>query len=300
MLFTNVKRLPVLDDRSVIDMLKDLGVEIVFTDFKYKTPKGYFGMFQNQFYEFSVLEYIVKNNSKLKDTYLILDSDCIFLKPAAELFEAGEKNNGFLSFEDDCTTDLVIHGLSRKDMKVLYEKLLDKKIDHIPGYHLGEFFLANVKNINVIFSDFLDVWAKMHTLFINGQPKFNEEAQTLSFIYYKNGLKASKSLKLMKRIWTNPVFYRNVEKSDLDLVVWHLPSEKTFGLTDLYRIIIDRLPGYGFSLSPRQYTNMVSKILGVPFLSPLMKIKYYLKSYYRALTKRAKKVLFTGSLLQSA
>ena len=67
LLFTNVKQLPVLDGRSVVDMLTDLGVEIVFTDFKYKTPKGYFGMFQNQFYEFSILEYIVKNNLKSKE-----------------------------------------------------------------------------------------------------------------------------------------------------------------------------------------------------------------------------------------
>ena len=104
----------------------------------------------------------------------------------------------------------------------------------------------------------------------------------------------------MKRIWTNPVFYRNVEESDLDLVIWHLPSEKTYGLTDLYRIIIDMLPGYGFSLSPWEYTNIVSKILGVPFLPPLMKSKYYLLSYYRAITKRAKKVLSAGSQLQSA
>ena len=49
---------------------------------------------------------------------MILDSDCIFLKPAQQLFDQA-KEKGFLSFEDDCTTDLVIHGLSRKDMKTL-------------------------------------------------------------------------------------------------------------------------------------------------------------------------------------
>ncbi|MBC7915841.1 MAG: hypothetical protein H7Y07_17160, partial [Pyrinomonadaceae bacterium] len=140
LLFTNVKHLPEVDGKKVSRMLKDLQVEIVYTDFKYKTPKGYFEMFQNQFYEFSILEYIVQNNQKMEDNYLILDSDCIFTRAANELFaEAGE--TGFLSFEDDCTTDLVIHGLSRKDMKLVYEDLLKETVNEIPGYHLGEFFL---------------------------------------------------------------------------------------------------------------------------------------------------------------
>ncbi len=299
LLFTNVKLLPFLDDRNVVDMLEHLQVEVVYTDFKYKTPKGYFGMFQNQFYEFSILEYISKNNNNPADTYMILDSDCIFLKPAAALFEAGEKNNGFLSFEDDCTTDLVIHGLSRKDMKVLYQSLLRKPIDTIPGYHLGEFFLANVKNIQIIFSEFLIVWAKMLVRFSLNLPKFNEEAQTLSYIYYKNGFKASLSRSLMKRIWTNPVFYRNVDESDMELVVWHLPSEKTYGLTDLYRMIINMLPDYGLNLTSHEYTNMTSKTLGIPYLSPLMKIKYYSSSYYRAISKRARKAPFISKLLES-
>jgi hypothetical protein len=297
-LYTNVKQLPVVDGKKVSDMLADLQVETVFTDFKYKTPKGYFQMFQNQFYEFSILEYITKSSQQPDDMYLILDSDCIFIKPAQELFEnAGTQ--GFLSFEDDCTTELIIHGLSRRDMKVLYEALLGKEINEIPGYHLGEFFLANTKNINTIFEGFLTLWPEMLKRYELGLPKFNEEAQTLSYLYYKNGFKASPSRALMKRIWTNPVFYRNVEKSDVNLVVWHLPSEKTFGLADLYDHLINRSPGFGLELSNDEYMHYVTKILGVPYLSPFMRMKYYSLSYYRALHKRAKKAPIVGKLLQN-
>src|ERR1700712_1581612 len=86
-LFTNVRLLPVIDGKSVAGMLVELAVDVVVTDFKYKTPKGYFGMFQNQFYEFSILEYIANNHKDPDDQYLVMDSDCIFLKPAARLFE---------------------------------------------------------------------------------------------------------------------------------------------------------------------------------------------------------------------
>lgn len=69
LLFTNVKQIPVVDGKDVKHLLDDLDVEIIFTDFKYKTPKGYFEMFQNQFYEFSILEYITKNYTNPNDLF---------------------------------------------------------------------------------------------------------------------------------------------------------------------------------------------------------------------------------------
>jgi hypothetical protein len=272
LLFTNVNVLPEVDGKSVQKMLEDLGVEVIFTDFKYKTPKGYFNLFQNQFYEFSILEYIVKNNQNQDDQYLILDSDCIFTKPAEELFTEAVANNGFISFEDACTTELVIHGLSRIDMKDLYEELSGRPVYEIPGYHLGEFFLASVKNINIIFSGFLELWPELMRRYEAGLPKFNEEAQTLSYLYYKNGFKASPRTDLLKRIWTNPVFYRNVEKTDPDVTIWHLPSEKTYGLARLYQILVNTSPDYGFSLPDDIYLETLKSTLGIPYLTLPMRI----------------------------
>lgn len=288
-LFSNTRTLPSLDGVDVEKVLKDLDVEIIYTDFNYKTPKGYFNLFQNQFYEFSILEYIVENNSNPEDRYLILDSDCIFTKSVDSLFiHAGPK--GFVSFEDDCSTDLVIHGLSRKDMKVLYEDLLDQKIDIIPGYHLGEFFLASVKNIRTIFKDFKLLWPDLLRRNTEGLPKFNEEAQTLSFIYYKNNFEASIHKTYLKRIWTNPVFYRNVAQSDVDVAIWHLPSEKTYGLSTLYEFLINEEPNYGLQLPNDTYLKQIKSHLGIPRLSTSKFLKYYFYSYYRALNKRVKKV----------
>lgn len=296
--FTNVRELPVVDGRNTADILCDLNVEVVYTNFRYRTPKGYFGMFQNQFYEFSILEYIVGHNTRQGDQYLILDSDCIFLHPVDSLFKEAEVQ-GFMSFEDDCTTDLVIHGLSRRDMKALYEDLLQRPVSEIPGYHLGEFFLASVSNINLIFADFLVLWPELLRRFGAGQPKFNEEAHTLSYIYYKNGLLASPKRTIMKRIWTNPVFYRNVEKTDPDLAIWHLPSEKTYGLADLYEVIVRDSPDYSLSLDDAAYRQTVQAKLGIPNLTLSRRLKYYVLSYSRALTKRIRKVPVVRQLAAS-
>ncbi|MET4082564.1 hypothetical protein ABIB40_002524 [Pedobacter sp. UYP30] len=286
-LFSNTKSMPLLNGRWVAESLAELDVEIIFTDFNYKTPKGYFNLFQNQFFEFSILEYIVNNNKHLEDQYLILDSDCIFTQSVQPLFRAAAPK-GFISLEDDCTTDLVIHGLSRKDMKMLYEELLGRNIDDIPGYHLGEFFMASVKNIGVIYADFKLLWPKMLTRFENKQPKFNEEAQTLSFIYYKNNFESSKSKTFLKRIWTNPVFYRNVENTDVNVAIWHLPAEKTYGLASLYQELIVNKEHFGLKIPHNIYMAKLKQLLGVPFLNLRGYTKYYMLSYYRALSKRTK------------
>jgi len=290
LLFTNVNTLPMVDGKSVQGMLNDLDVEVIFTDFKYKTPKGYFNLFQNQFYEFSILEYLVSHHFRSEDQYLIVDSDCIFTRPAAELFDTAAANNGFLSFEDDCSTSLVIHGLSRVDMKHLYEDLSGKEVDEIPGYHLGEFFLANINNIKTIFSGFLELWPELLRRYEAGLPKFNEEAQTLSYLYYQNNFKASKRTDLLKRIWTNPVFYRNVAPTDPEVAIWHLPSEKTYGLARLYELLVNEQGNYGFSLSNQEFAKTIQTTLGIPDLPLSMRLEYYVLSYYRALRKRAKKV----------
>ncbi len=293
LLFTNSRTLPVLGGTAVEKLLADLAVKVVFTDFKYKTPKGYFHLFQNQFYEFSILEYIVQHNKNANDHYLILDSDCIFTKPVDDLFEEA-KPAGFISFEDPCAKELVIHGLSRVDMKQLYEELSGRPVLEIPGYHLGEFFLLSVKNIQLIFRDFLELWPELMRRHQHGLRKFNEEAQTLSYLYYKNGFKSSTKTEYLKRIWTNPVFYRNVEASDTAVAIWHLPSEKTFGLNRLYVKLIRNSRNYGFELSNEAFQNLLKTNLGIPRLTISLALRYYVLSYYRAIRKRAKNIRFNS------
>ena len=288
LLFTNVSQLPVVDGRPVKDVLKKLDVEVIHTDFKYKTPENYFGSFQNQFYEFSILEYIAQNDQNGNNNYLVLDSDCIFIKPVQRLFEAAGPQ-GFISFEDPVKPDYVINGLSRNDLKTIYQELLQTEITETPSYHLGEFLLCSVKNIQKIYQDFKELWPVLLDRNQNGLMKFNEEAHTLSYLYFKNGFRASNDASFMRRIWTNPVFYREVRESDRNLIIWHLPSEKIFGIHTLYDLFFNKSSNYGLNISNADFIRIVEKAVSVPRLSFKMKIKYYVVSYYKALKKRFNK-----------
>lgn len=288
-LFTNVKQLPVVDGRNVKTLLEELDVQIVFTDFKYKTPKGYYGAFQNQFYEFSILEHIARHHENPKDQFMVLDSDCIFLKPVAGLFEVASAD-GFISFEDEVNPDYVINGLSRSHMKQLYEELLEQKIVEMPSYHLGEFLLCSTENIRKIYSDFEQLWPVLLHRNAAGKTKFNEEAHTLSYLYFKNGFRAHQDNHYMRRIWTNPLFYREVRSTDVDLMIWHLPAEKTFGLYRLYDYLLNKKPNYGFDVDDASFLQYVQKAIAVPELSFNRRVEYYTVSYYRAIKKRLQKL----------
>jgi len=285
LLFTNVKQLPVVDGKNISEILNQLDIEVIHTDFKYKTPKNYYGSFQNQFYEFSILEHIALNDHNLKDNYLILDSDCIFIKPVQPLFDAAGPT-GFISFEDEVSADYVINGLSRNDLKNIYQELLQTEIAEIPSYHLGEFLLCSVENIHKIYEDFKLLWPQLLERNKKGLKKFNEEAHTLSYLYFKNGWRAHKNNVFMRRIWTNPVFYREVRKSDPDLMIWHLPSEKIFGLHTLYHLFFNKSSNYGFDINNQKFIEIVQKSVNVPALTFGNKVKYFTVSYYKALKKR--------------
>ncbi|WP_207532063.1 hypothetical protein [Desertivirga arenae] len=286
-LFTNVSQLPEIDGKKVSDILRDLDVEIIRTDFKYKTPKGYHGCFQNQFYEFSILEHIALNNNNPEDKYLILDSDCLFIKPAFRLFQEAEKN-GFISFEIDSPADYVINGLSRRQMQKVFSELLEKEVAEVPSYHLGEFLLCSVGNIKKIYQDFLELWPKLLQRHALGLDKLNEEAHTLSYLYYKNDLHPSRNNIFIKRIWTNPLFYRNVSTTDVNLTIWHLPAEKTFGFAKLYELFVLKSNNYGRSILNYEYQEMVQEAMTVPYLPVVRKFNYYTISCYKAFMKKVR------------
>lgn len=289
-LFTNVDQLPVVDGRNIADLLEDLNVQVVHVDFNYKTPQGYFGSFQNQFFEFSIIEWIARHAEHENDMYLILDSDCVFNKPVHNLFRHAMQS-GHISFALESPLSHSIQGLTREDMRKLFTEISGKPCMKVPAYHLGEFFLCNVKNIRKLYADFLVLWPELLRRHAEGLPKFNEEAHTLSYLYFLNGWEPSKHAHFIRRIWTNPVFYRNVKANDQYLNIWHLPAEKKFGIKTLYDKLM-RLSARQRSVMPEdEFRVMVRRALGIPAIKSGDVLRYYSSSYYSAIRKRFMRIL---------
>lgn len=296
--FTNVDELPVVEGLSITGFFQDLDVEVVNTPFNMRFPKGYYNAFQNQFYLFSIFGDIIARNKNKQDRYLILDCDCVFTRSAKEAFEVAA-SSGFMSFSIPFAPDRSIHGLSRNEMKEVFEDLLGREINEVPEYFMGEFFLADVGNIEKLYRDFKELRPDLIRRHKEGLKKFNEEAQTLSFLYYKNGLKVCRENHFIKRIWTNPLFYRNVNPTDKDLMIWHMPAEKCFGFASLFDWLIFRVDNYSNDLSNEILLLHMQKHFGIPYLQPSKRMIYFVKSCHKGLKSWMRRINLCCSTLLS-
>lgn len=261
LLFTNTNLPEKLDNFDLKLMLDQLGVTVVSVNFEYKTPPGYHGAWRNQFFEFSIFRKMVELSKKDDDLYLLTDSDCIITGDLAPVWE--KARSGCLTYDMGYPEDYPINGLSRLDMKTIYEQLLDKKLTQPPQYYGGEFFLANIASIRLIMDDFAQLWPILLSRHERGELKFNEEAHTLSYLFYKNNLQHHTANEFIKRLWTQPFIFRNVDEKDHALLIWHLPHEKKYGILRLFKQLATNVP-QALAMKSDRFRRLLSHQLTIP------------------------------------
>ena len=221
-----------VDGVDLIRALRNLGVNISYVPFTYKLPVGYYGSWRNQMYEFDVFKYCLENFDE-EDRFLLLDSDCIITKPLDKLFQlCAEK--GCLTYKVSLPETYVMNGVTRLDMKELYEMLLGRSIDDVPDYHAGEFAMFTISMLKTVTAKLDSAFLCMLDRFSKGMTiKFNEEAQFLSYLYYANGISGGEANSYIKRLWNSVSFY-NITPNDRNLHIWHVPAAKKAGIQKLF------------------------------------------------------------------
>jgi hypothetical protein len=82
--YTN--RLPGISRTTVLDFLKEVGVEIRRLPFRrYRNPPHLCGRFMNNFYRLEVLQDLA--DAQTSDTSILLDSDCVWTRSAESITE---------------------------------------------------------------------------------------------------------------------------------------------------------------------------------------------------------------------
>jgi len=274
-LFSNqtADQLPAQDGFDWSKHLERLGVELVSLPLTWQTPPGYFGSWRNQFYIFDILKFFEKQVHDDNTSLLVFDSDCIVNRPLDVLFDA-VRANGLLALPIPHTPDDNINGITRKGMRVLYTTLNGRDPGTVPVYYGGEVFAATppvVRRINALMPGIWEIMLKHHC---EGKPKFNEEAHYLSYCYEQIGSFGSIE-PFIRRIWTS-TRYNDVKASDINLPIWHLPSEKTGGIAILFRWL---KKGKNLPNNPK----VLGGILGIPRRTMYFNWKHFIKytPFYR-------------------
>ena len=272
-LFSNTLHLPAVDGTDVKSLLQKLNVNFYVTPFEYITPQGYYNQWRNQFYEFSIFKYISTHKDfGDDDNFLLLDSDCIITQNLSSLFNEVTTEK-CITYIIDYAPDHVINGNSRKSMQSVFSSLSNRKTEHIPQYHAGEFYATTIAVLKTLITDFYTVWKQLLALNEAGLDKLHEEAHTLSYLFYKDGFEGGQANKYIKRLWTDPTSFRNIENGDEHLAIWHLPAEKRHGFPALFQWLQKK----DFNLSPvtkQQLQPRLQHTFMIPSI-PLQKRSYF-------------------------
>lgn len=260
--FTNAD-LPTVDGVEISDLLGRLGVVVHNVLNSHVAPAGYYNQWRNQFYVLDILEYYANGPKMAQDnsTVLILDSDCIIASPLDKLFDevAREGIASYVVEEIAAKPEWSSNGLNGHQLTALGKELSGRSI-HVP-YCGGEIIALSLTSVPDVARKAQEVWMECLERNERGLPKFNEEAQLLSYVYADLGLKAGGANGHIRRIWTQR--YNNSQETDLEIAIWHLPAEKKYGFRDLMARIGERT-SWVWSASDDDFRARVAVNMGLP------------------------------------
>lgn len=243
-LFTNVSKLPVVDGLDLNVALADYGVEIVTLRYTW-APSGNQRFWFNQYYLFDILHYY-RTRLEDEDALLIMDNDCLIVRDLAPAFDR-LRHDGVLLLTVDVGEDEDANGLSRREAMRVYESIAGARPDQVPPYFGGEFYGLTAKILRPVVDLADEVRAKNNALASAGCKYFSDEAHFFSYLMGTLGYRKPNANTIARRIWTTWKL-NNTHSADLDLLVWHLPSEKTYGFADLFADLVrNRAPAGNLS-----------------------------------------------------
>ena len=260
-LITNVDAVPTVDGHDLAALLGRWGVETVRLDYTFRPPEGYWGAWRNQFYVFDAVRWLA---GRLDDDAvgMVLDSDCVWARGPARL-AAMTRRHGALTYDLGLPEGGDQNGLSLAEMARLYAELDGAPPETPPPYVGGELVAATGAVLRQIDGRADALWAEMLRRHAAGEPKFNEEAQALSYLYHALGIAYGTANPYLRRIWTTLLKGDDARGPDLDLVVWHVPGEKRYGLHRLFEEVVSPASPF-WTLDGAAWRRHVGRQVGVP------------------------------------
>jgi len=256
--FTNAK-LPIVDGVDVAQAFDQWRVRVIYLPITYRLPHGSVDSWGNQFYIFDIIRYVAESGQHRR--YVVLDSDCIWIRPVTALEVAIDRYGVltyFLDKREHGETES-INGLSRQGMARFLRRLGGEQRDSIP-YFGGEIFAGTRQEISRLAEQVDHVWARVLAA---GEDAPKEEAHLLSILYAMNGYCIGTANPFIKRMWTT-FKYSNVAASDIDFTIWHLPSEKKSGFRDLFSTLKRGRGDYRHPAALGFRPDVYGLVMGVP------------------------------------
>ena len=233
------------------DQLNKLNVDIKIVKYIHNQPSEFGETFRGCFYLFDAI--IAENEDVL---YIDPDVFCVGSIPL-DFFEDCVIGALDLQFADS----KVINGISPVEARKIYSQLLTKHVGKSHKHFGGEAIYISQSIKNSLVSDIDKLWIANISASKKGEKFLTTEEHILSLIFSNYSITNLDFLIL--RIWTT-TRYRKIEGGIFEKqnpILWHLPSEKSFGFHKAYQLILNnKLFRYNSELASRNYYR---KIFGI-------------------------------------
>lgn len=221
---------------ETLALLDRLGVERTTIAYSYMPPATWPSAWRNQFFVFDVVA-VIAETCLDDDLHIVLDSDVIWAGGSRleQMWQAIAAEGG-LVYEIGYGPDREINGFTRRQLTSLSDSL-GHGVEGVLPYYGGEFLALRGDKLKELSLLAGAVWPTLLSRHDEGEPVMTEEAHLLSLLYAALGT-AAPADRYVQRIWTQVGKYRNVRPEWLELVLWHVPAEKRYGIPRLYRRLI--------------------------------------------------------------
>ncbi len=262
--------------------LRELGVQVrplPFTEFQ--PLAGASTDFRNAFYKLEVLQALAAPGAA--PCSLLLDSDCVWTRPAPALPQVLATGPGLLLLNvlADTTPDTKIEGLSRRDMGQLYREIYPDYPAAVPTFWGGEVVGGSRAGLARLVAELRATWQHLRQAYPTAPPRFctqesiyDNDEYVLNLVLNHHPRPWVAASPFIRRLWTSHR-YTNVQAADAQLPIWHLPSEKLQGIPVLCRRALRphsrfwRVPLAGFGTYLGQYLGVVGSRWSYPRLRAL-------------------------------
>jgi hypothetical protein len=284
-LFTNVATLPTVGNLDLDREFARLGVEVFCIPYLWK-PDTHRKQWYNQFYVFDIFETFA-NILEDGDGCIVVDSDTLIVNDFGPVIETLRKS-GVLLIDVGVRVDEEVSGITRTEAAVVARRLTGVRSTAPLPYFGGEFYGLDAQTLRATMALARKAFPKNNELARRGQPYFSDEAHFFSFLMSQLGHRDANANQFARRIWTS-LKLNNTERSNLDLHLWHAPSEKLYGFeqifTDLATGAVD-LSGLGDS-EVRRYA---ARKLGIGGFYPRKYLGHIMRALYRKAMTLGKKL----------
>jgi hypothetical protein len=234
LLFLNREPPAEIDGVRTARLLDQYRIELVPFAAMTRAPAGYHEAWNTQFLVLDILERL-REEVAADDAVFLLDSDVLFNQPVTGALIEALRAHRALLYTIDYGASYPINGLSRLELAQIARELDPAFPADTFSYCGGEIVCCLGSELPAIAQLARRAYLASLDRHAAGLKKFNEEAHLLSYVYQALGYRTHTANPFIKRIWTDRNRFCNVDGSERDLVLWHLPAEKTSGFVKAFR-----------------------------------------------------------------